>query len=179
MTGNSSAASDRTRSGIHLEERDGQVTLTVYARNRLVSWIVSLLAVFPAMGALFLAVNGLRVSDYLTVLVMVSVTLGILWLAWRIGWRRRAFRIVFKPDHLEAGPHRIAYSDIQSCGISRDGGDPYDPASMGIPRNYTAGPHVFVQVGERRMPVTVGLRDDQARSALGAVEHYLDRFGAR
>lgn len=166
-------------SGIAVEECADRVTLTLYARNRLVSWIASLAGAVPAAGTLLLAANGLRVSDGLTVVVMLSLALGILWLTWRIGSRKRAFTIVFHREGLEVGPHSIAYSDILSCGLGRDGGDAYDPASMRVPRNYTAGPYVFVQVGERRMPITVGLEEAQARHALAVVAHYLGRFGAR
>lgn len=169
---------DQARSGIWVAEREGDTTLTIMARNRLVSWIVTLLAVFPVLGALLLAVNGLRVSDYLSAAVMFAVAVAMAWLAWHIGWRKRAFRIVFHGDHLRAGPHRIAYSDIVSCGLSRDGGDPYDPATMGVPRNYSAGLHVFVQTGARRLPITVGLTEDQARHTLRLVERYLEEFRA-
>jgi hypothetical protein len=158
--------------------REDRSTLTLYARNRLVSWVVSVLAVFLATGALSLAANGLRASDYLTAFVMVGVALAVVWLTWYVGWRKRPFHIVFITDHLEVGGQSIAYSDIQSVGLSRDGGDAYDPASMPVPRNYTAGPYVYVQLGARRLPVTVGLGDAEARQALAAVEHCLQRFRA-
>ena len=170
--------SDANRSGIFVEEGEETATLTVYARNRLVSWIVGLLGAFPTLGALLLAANGVRVSDYLTAFVMAGVALAIIWLTWRLGWRKRPFQIVFKRDQLEAGGRCIAYSDIVSVGIGGYGGDAFDPASMSIPRNYSVGPHVYVQLGERRMPVVIGLDQEQARPALDAFRHCLKMYRA-
>jgi hypothetical protein len=178
MIGSDTPDFGANRSGVFVEEGEDRSTLTLYARNRLVSWVVSVLAVFLATGALSLAANGLRASDYLTAFVMVGVALAVVWLTWYVGWRKRPFHIVFITDHLEVGGQSIAYSDIQSVGLSRDGGDAYDPASMPVPRNYTAGPYVYVQLGARRLPVTVGLGDAEARQALAAVEHCLQRFRA-
>jgi uncharacterized membrane protein YobD (UPF0266 family) len=151
MIGSDTPDFGANRSGVFVEEGEDRSTLTLYARNRLVSWVVSVLAVFLATGALSLAANGLRASDYLTAFVMVGVALAVVWLTWYVGWRKRPFHIVFITDHLEVGRQSIAYSDIQSVGLSRDGGDAYDPASMPVPRNYTAGPYVYVQL-PRRLP---------------------------
>jgi uncharacterized membrane protein YobD (UPF0266 family) len=129
MIGSDTPDLGANRSGVFVEEGEDRSTLTLYARNRLVSWVVSVLAVFLATGALSLAANGLRASDYLTAFVMVGVALAVVWLTWYVGWRKRPFHIVFITDHLEVGGQSIAYSDIQSVGLSRDGGDAYDPQS--------------------------------------------------
>jgi hypothetical protein len=80
MIGSDTPDFGANRSGVFVEEGEDRSTLTLYARNRLVSWVVSVLAVFLATGALSLAANGLRASDYLTAFVMVGVALAVVWL---------------------------------------------------------------------------------------------------
>jgi hypothetical protein len=87
-----------------------------------------------------------------------------------------AFPIWFSPSFLQAGPHRYAYSDIQSYGLSRYGGDVVDTVSIGVPRNVTIGAHIYIKVGKRHLPITVGLKDAQAKEVLRLFGHLLEEY---
>lgn len=139
--------------------------LTIRARNSLVVWIVLLAGGFVSLGPLALLAYGLKMGKWGTALAAAALLGAVCWLTWRIGWRPRAFRIAFLPDALQVGQQRFAYADIQSYGVSAYGGDAYDPASMPIPRNYTLGPHLYIETGGRHVPITVGLKDQQAQDA--------------
>lgn len=155
-----------TRSDITVEQRDDSATLTIFARNPVVSWIALVVGGFVSLGALLLAAYGVSVSNYLTVVVMAAAAVGVLWLTWHIGWRSRPFEIRFSRGFLESGQQRYAYADIVSYGLSSHGGDVVDPLSVGVPRNVTIGEHLYVEVGPRFLPITVALKDAQAKEAL-------------
>lgn len=165
-----------TRSDIVVEEQDDGATLTLFARNPLVSWIALTVGAFLSLWPIALVIYGVSVSNYGMVLVMSGLTAAVYWLTWRIGWRPRPFQLSFSPSFLQAGPHRYAYSDIQSYGLSRYGGDVVDTVSIGVPRNVTIGAHIYIVVGERHLPITVGLRDAQAKEVLRLFGHLLDEY---
>lgn len=164
-----------TRSDILVEEHDTGATLTLLARNPLVSWVVSTVGGFASLWTMMLVAYGFAISNYLTVLVMTALTAAVFWLTWHIGWRPRSFQIAFTRDSLHVGPHRFAYSEIQSHGLSKHGGDVVDPVSMGAPRNVTIGTHIYVETGERHVPITVGMKDAQAEEAHRLFGHLLDK----
>jgi hypothetical protein len=90
--------------------------------------------------------------------------------------RPRPFRISFTRDFLQVGPKRYAYSDIQSFGVASYGGDVVDTVSIGVPRNVTIGPHIYIEVGGRRLPITVGLKGAQVGEALRVFAQLLDKY---
>jgi hypothetical protein len=121
---------------------------------------------------------GFLISNYETVLVMTGMTATVFWLTWRIGWRSRPFNILFSRGFMQVGSQRYAYSEIQSFGVARYGGDVVDAVSMGVPRNVTIGPHIYIEVGNRFVPVTVGLNKPQAEEALRAFSHLLGKYSS-
>jgi len=159
-----------------VEERADGATLTLFARNPVLSWIVLTVGAFLSLWPMTLVVYGFSISNYGTVLVMTGLTATVFWLTWRIGWRPRLFHIWFARDFLQVVPKRYAYSDIQSFGVDRYGGDVVDTVSIGVPRNVTIGPHIYIEVGDKRLPITVGLKDAQAREALRIFAHLLDKY---
>lgn len=126
-----------------------------------------------------LVVYGFSISNYGTVLVMTGLTATVFWLIWRIGWRPRPFHISFAQGFLQVGPHRYAYSDIQSFGVARYGGDVVDTVSIGVPRNVTIGPHIYIEVGNRHLPITVGLKDAHAEEAFRVFAHLLGKYRSK
>lgn len=165
-----------TRSDIVVEEHDEGATLTLFARNPVVSWIALTGWAFLSVMPIALVAYGISASNYGMVFVMSCMTAAVLWLTWRIGWRARPFQLSFSSSFLQAGPHRYAYSDIQSFGLSRYGGDVLVTVSIGVPRNITIGPHVYIEVGERNLPITVGLKDAQAKEVLRLFGHLFDQY---
>ncbi|MBT8460144.1 MAG: hypothetical protein KJN60_10785, partial [Boseongicola sp.] len=123
-----------------------------------------------------LVAYGVSISNYEMVLFMSGLTAVVYWLTWHVGWRPRPFQLSFSPSFLQAGPHRYAYSDIQSHGLSRYGGDVVDTVSIGVPRNITIGAHIYIKVGERHLPITVGLKDAQAKEVLRLFDLLLDEY---
>ena len=164
-----------TRPDIVVEDRDDGATLTLQARNPVVSWIATTVGAFLTVWPLGLAAYGLRIADPATVLIPAGLAAVLIWLTWRVGWRQRRFAMTFSRDGLEVGPHRFAYRDIRSYGVSGYGGDVVDTVSIGVPRNITIGPHLYVEVGGRHVPVTVGLKPAQAQAALRAFADLLER----
>lgn len=162
-----------------VEERADGATLTLFARNPVVSWIVLTVGAFLSLWPMTLVVYGFSISDYGTVLVMAGLTATVFWLTWRVGWRPRPFDISFSQGFLQVGPQRYAYSDIQAFGLARYGGDVVDPVSIGVPRNVTIGTHIYIEVGDRRLPITVGLKDEQAKEALRVFSHLLSKYGSQ
>lgn len=165
-----------TRSDIVLEERDDGATLTLFARNPLVSWIVLTSGAFVSLGPITLLAYGISVGNYGTVLVMSGLSAAVFWLTWRMAWRRRPFQISFSQGFLQVGSQSHAYSDIRSYGLGGYGGDVVDPVSIGVPRNVTVGPHIYIEVGERRLPITVALKPSQAKEALRLFSHLLEEY---
>lgn len=159
-----------------VEEQDDGATLTVFARNPLVSWIVLTFGAFLSLWPMALVAYGFSVSNYETVLAMTALTVAVLWLAWRIGWRPRRFQIAFSRAFLQIAQQRFAYSDIKSFGLSRYGGDIVDTVSIGVPRNVTIGPHIYIEIGKRHLPITVALNDAQAKEALRLFGHLIDKY---
>lgn len=165
-----------TRSDIVVDVRDDGATMTLIARNPLVSWIVLLVGFFVSLGPLTILAYGLSVPNYGTVFVMGALTAVVFWLTWRIGWRPRPFRIAFSHGFLEVGQQRFPYSEIRSVGLASHGGAAFDPASMPLPRNHTIGPHIYIEFGATLLPITVGLREAQAREALRIFSHLLETY---
>jgi len=165
-----------TRSDIVVEQQGDGATLTVFARNPIVSWIATTVGAIVSAWPMALVAYGVSVSNWEMVLVMSGLTAGVVWLTWRMGWRPRPFPISFSRSFLQAGPHRLAYSDIKSYGLSRHGGDVVDTVSIGVPRNVTIGAHIYVDVGGRHLPITVGLKDAQAKEVLRVFGHLLDEY---
>jgi len=165
-----------TRSDIVVEERPCEATLTLVARNPLVSWIVTVVGAFACVWPVVILAYGFLMSNYGTVLIMTVLTATIVWLTWRIGWRPRPFAMTFSRDSLQVGRQRFAYSDIRSFGVSGYGGDVVDPVSIGVPRNVTIGPHVYIETGGRHLPITVGLKAAQAKEALRVFGELFARY---
>lgn len=165
-----------TRPDIVVEERDDGATLTIVAHNPVVSWIVTTVGALATLWPLGLAAYGLSISDPVAVILMAGLAASLIWLTWRIGWRPRPFAMTFSRDVLEVGPQRFAYSDIRSYGLSGYGGDVVDTVSIGVPRNITIGPHLFIEVGGRHVPVTVALKPAQAKAALAAFARLLEKY---
>ena len=153
-----------------------EATITLFARNPLVAWIVLLVGGFASLGPLTLLAYGLSVSNYGTVFLMTAITAAVYWLTWRIGWRPRPFQIVFSRGFLEVGAQRYRYSDIQSFGLASYGGDVVDPVSIGVPRNITIGSHIYIEIGARHLPITVGLKREQAKEVLRVFGQLLNAY---
>ena len=164
-----------TQPDIVVEEREDGARLTLHARNPVVSWIATTVGGFLAIWPAGLAAYGLRIADPATVVIPTGLAGVLIWLTWRIGWRPRPFTMTFSRDGLEVGPHRFAYRDIRSYGVSGYGGDVVDTVSIGLPRNITIGPHLYVEVGGRHVPGTVGLKPAQAQAAFRAFADLLER----
>jgi len=47
---------------------------------------------------------------------------------------------------------------------------------MGVPRNVTIGAHIYIDLGDRHLPITVGPKDAQAVEALRLFGHLLDQY---
>lgn len=167
---------DSTRTDIVVEQDDNGATLTVFARNPIVSWVVLPAGAFVSLWPAILVAYGISVSNYGTVFVMGGLTAIVWWLTWRLGWRARPFRIAFSREFVQAGKQRVAYSDIRSCGLTSNGGDLVDTVSIGVPRNVTIGLHVYVETSKRQLPITVGLKEAQAREALRIFSRLLDEY---
>lgn len=167
-----------TRSDIVVQEQEGGATLTLFARNPIVSWIALTLGAFLSLWPATLVAYSVSVSNYGTAFAMSGLTAAIFWLTYHIGWRPRPFPISFSTKFLQAGPHRYAYADIQSYGLDRYGGDVVDTVSIGVPRNITIGQHIYIKVGERHLPISVGLKDAQAKEALRLFSQLLATYGS-
>ena len=167
------------RSDIVVVEHDDGATLMIRARNPLVSWFVSTFGVFLLFWPLTLLAYGFSVTNYGTVLVAATLMTAVVWLTWYIGWRQRQFQIVFSLDCLQVGRQRFDYSDIQSHGVSRYGGDVVDTVSVGVPRNITIGPQIYIETGGRHLTITVALKDGQAKKASRLFTELLDAYHSR
>lgn len=165
-----------TRSDVIVEMRNGGATLTLFARNTLVSCIILLAGAFISLGPLTILAYGLSVPNYGTALVMAALVSGIYWLTFRIGWKPKPFEIAFSRHFLEVGQQRFDYADIRSYGLAGNGGGAFDPATMPVPRNYTIGPHIYIELGPERLPITVGLKGAQAKEALRLFGQLFDAY---
>ena len=165
-----------TRSDIIVEELDDGTTLTIFARNPLVSWIVLTVGAFVSLWPMTLVAFGLSVSNYVTALVMTGLTATVFWLTWFIGWRPRRFQMRFSHGFLKIGQQRFSYADINSYGLSSHGGEVVDTVSIVVPRNFTIGTHIYIELGKRCVPITVGLKDAQAKEALRLFGQLLDEY---
>lgn len=129
-----------------------------------------------SLWLLAIAAYGLASANYVNAVLAVALTVATLWLTLRLGWRPKPFPVIFSTDSLQAGPHRYRYEDIRHYGLSRYGGDVVDTVSIGVPRNVTIGPHLYIDTGERQLPITVGLKEAQAKEALRLFGLLFERY---
>lgn len=166
------------RDDIFVDDQRDWVTLTLIIRNRLVTRIALVLGVIGFAN--LLGVMNYFVSANQLIPGIAAFVLGVLALiwAWKLGWRRKAYPIVFLPDALHAGDHKIAYDQIEAFGQSRHGGDTVDGVNTSFARNYTPGAHLYVKTDGRHLPLSVGMTDDQARAANRIFVALMDRFAS-
>lgn len=113
--------------------------------------------------------------------VCVAITAGAIWAIRRFIWTPKPYRIDFTATGFDVNGQHFDYDDITSHGVSRFGGDIYDPGSMPVPRNSTVGPHVFIVLNSdpRQRPVTVNMPRDQAKRVAEEFDRVLAFFANR
>lgn len=159
------------------DERTASLTIT--AHNPVVAWFIMAPAWLVTFGLAVLALVGVFKHGTLEISLLLAIAAGLVfWFASKIAFRPKSLHIVFDDTGIGVGATRYGYGDITSFGISAFGGAADSPFNMPVPRNVTQGPHLYIEVGGRHIPITVGLRDAQARDAFDAFETLYRRYSA-
>lgn len=168
----------RERPSVSVEQNCDHTTLKIFARNSFTAWLIAPFGALAVFGALVLALQATRLGDFVSMLGMLGTAGAALWVTWWFSFRTREFKIIFSPAHLVVGKKSFAYSDIKAFGVAESGGDSFDPVSMAVPRNITFGPHIFIDLHNRRLPITIGLSADQAKEALDRFSELFETYSS-
>lgn len=161
------------------KQLNGSVVITHSARNIFVATFASLIAGLPAFACLLLAFIGLTEGQFDTASIFVAASAGLLWVGWRFGWRKKRYEILFDDKGIHFGANRLAYADVSEFIVGCDGGAPFDPGSMPVPRNTTPGYHVAVNALGQWIPITVTISRKEAQTVRDASTEAWRRFTAR
>ncbi|NNU80530.1 hypothetical protein HMH01_08760 [Halovulum dunhuangense] len=143
-------------------EPQGRTTRLCYTcESRFSRLMVYVLAPFLALGLLALVAATIHSSGAVAGVAVLMLALAVLWLVQRFHARRDVHAITFEPAVLVVGDRSIDKRKITGHGRSGLGGDVVVPAD-GLPRNFTPGPHLFVETDGRQLPITPAMRSDQA-----------------
>ena len=105
----------------------------------------------------------------------ISIWFG--WLVYRFHQREYVYEMTFEPGVLRANDRRFKLQDITSHGRSEMGGDVV-VAGASLPQNFIVGPHLFISVDGRQLPITPPMKSDRAARLHRDFEALYDRYKA-
>ncbi|WP_146214855.1 hypothetical protein [Loktanella sp. PT4BL] len=169
-------ASDRKKNVDVITQPNGSVVITMLARNMVIATLVTLVGGLPAFGCLLIALIGIAEGQLDTALIFVGACACLSWVVWRFGWRKKRYEICFDDVSIHFGVNTVAYAEFSEIVVDFNGGAPYDPGSMPVPRNGTPGYHVAIKARGQLIPITATMSRTEAfavRDASIAVwEHF-------
>ena len=172
-------ATDNENNVVIAKQLNGSVVITYFGRNKFVATLATLIASLPAFACLILAFLGLTEGQFDTALMFVAASAGLLWVVWRFGWRKKRYRILFDDKCIQFGTNRLAYAGVSEIIVGYDGGAPFDPGSMPVPRNTTPGFHVAVKALGQWIPITVAISRKEAQTVRDASTEIWRQFTTR
>ena len=147
---------------------NGSVVINILARNMVIATFVTLFGGLPAFGCLLMALIGITEGQFDTVLIFVGVFAGLSWVVWRFGWRKKRYEICFDDTSIQFGDNTVDYAEVSEIVVDFNGGAPFDPGSMPVPRNVTPGYHVAIKARGQLIPITATMSRTGAQTVRDA-----------
>lgn len=141
-----------------------------------IATLVTLFGGLPAFLFLLMALIGITKGQIDTALLFLGTFACLLWVVWRFGWRKKRYAIYFNDTTIQFGNSTVAYAEVSEIVVDFNGGAPFDPGSMPVPRNATPGYHVAIKACGQLMPITATLSRTGAQTVRDASVAALKQF---
>lgn len=171
-----SLASDNKKYVDVTTQPNGSVVIGILARNMVMATLVTLIGGLPAFGCLLLAIIGVTEGRFDVALIFAGACVGLSWVVWRFGWQEKRYQIYFDDTGIQFGDTTVAYAEVSEIVVDFNGGAPFDPGSMPIPRNSTPGYHVAIKVRGQLIPITATLSRTGAQAVRDASVAVSEQF---
>lgn len=147
---------------------NGSVVISLSAWNLVIATIATLFAGLPAFTCFLMALIGFSEGQLDTALMFVGACAGFSWVAWHFGWQKKRYEILFDNTGIQSGDNILAYDEVSEIVVDYNGGAPFDPGSMPVPRNTTPGYHVAVKSRGQLIPITATMSRAEAQKVRDA-----------
>lgn len=161
-------ASDTKKTVDVTTQPNGSVVINILARNMVIATLVTLFGGLPAFGCLLMALIGITEGQFDTALIFVGAFAGLSWVVWRFGWRKKRYEIWFDDTSIQFGDNTVDYAEVSEIVVDFNGGAPFDPGSMPVPRNATPGYHVAIKARGQLIPITATMSRTGAQTVRDA-----------
>lgn len=161
---------------LKVEEGAQIARLTVTARNWFLATAALLLGSPIILGCAVFFFMAIARSDYQLAFSMLLASGAIGWGIHFLGFRKRDFVLEFTRSGVSVSGRRYAYHEIADYGVDRDQGGESITADGALSPPATLGWRIYLEVGGRRRPATVGMSLDEANSALAEFDRLFRRF---
>ena len=134
-----------------------------------------------ALAVLALSIANWRAGDLTPAIAGMGVVTLLSWIVYRVGFGQRTFTLRFDRSGIALGNDYYRYVDIDGYGLSEYGGGILlgNGGGPACPRNVTIGWHISINHRGQSVPLTMGLKEAQAREAFTQFQNIFERYANR
>ncbi len=145
---------------IWVEELGPSTRLFYRSKSRFIQKVIYVLTPFLLVGLVALLDVALQTGNAIETITICAIAAWLLWLVYRFHEREYVFAMTFEPGVLKVNGRRFDMQGIMNHGRSEMGGDVVI-AGAPLPRNFIVGPHLFIAVEGRQIPITPPMKSEQ------------------